>query len=114
MVALYGFQLNIFISWYSIKMHLLLLFLVKYSCVQEIGSTDAFNCPELDLVLAEVQKVEQWKQHCENIVAASAGEAKLLITALLEVYIMHLFHCFEMFDNLVAYFASVMNVSGFS
>ncbi|KAL3499347.1 hypothetical protein ACH5RR_038440 [Cinchona calisaya] len=53
--------------------------------LKEVGINDAYNCPELDMVLAEVLKVEQWKQQCKNITGASAGDAKLLTTALLEI-----------------------------
>ena len=41
------------------------------------------------MVLAEVQKVEQWKQHCRNVAGASAGDANLLTSSLLEVYLIH-------------------------
>lgn len=53
--------------------------------LKEVGSTNAFNCPELDMVLAEVQKVEQWKQHCKNVAGASAGDANLLTASLSEI-----------------------------
>ncbi|XP_027080412.2 lysine-specific demethylase JMJ17-like [Coffea arabica] len=53
--------------------------------LKEVGSTNAFNCPELDMVLAEVQKVEQWKQHCRNVAGASAGDTNLLTSSLLEI-----------------------------
>lgn len=37
------------------------------------------------MVLAEVQKVEQWKQHCRDVTRASAADKNLLSGALLEV-----------------------------
>lgn len=37
------------------------------------------------MVLAEVQKVEQWKQRCRDVTRASAADKNLLSGALLEV-----------------------------
>lgn len=53
--------------------------------VQELGSTDAFNCSELEMVFSEVERVEQWRQNCENI-AGLVGNVKPLPDALAEVY----------------------------
>uniref|UniRef100_A0A5B7BX15 Putative lysine-specific demethylase 5B isoform X4 n=1 Tax=Davidia involucrata TaxID=16924 RepID=A0A5B7BX15_DAVIN len=55
------------------------------SQLKELGRVDAFNCPELDMVLSEVQKVEQWKQRCEGIIGPSVGEVNPLVNALLEI-----------------------------
>ncbi|PSS11412.1 Lysine-specific demethylase [Actinidia chinensis var. chinensis] len=53
--------------------------------LKELGSTDAFNCPELELVLSEVQRVEQWKRRCQDIAGTSVGDVKTLLHALLEI-----------------------------
>ncbi|XAR70302.1 hypothetical protein NMG60_11027112 [Bertholletia excelsa] len=53
--------------------------------LKESGSMDAFDCPELDMVSSEVQKVEQWKQRCKDILGTSIGDVKSLIHALVEV-----------------------------
>lgn len=52
---------------------------------QELGSTDAFNCLELDLVFAEVERIEHWRRNCKDIVG-SIGNVKSLLNALSEVY----------------------------
>lgn len=53
--------------------------------LKDLGIADAFNCSELDLVLAEVKKVEQWNQHCKDIIRAPVGDMTLLNDILLEV-----------------------------
>ncbi|GFS37147.1 transcription factor jumonji (jmjC) domain-containing protein [Actinidia rufa] len=53
--------------------------------LKELGSTDAFNCPELDMVLSEVQQVEQWKRRCQDVAGTSVGDVKTLLHALLEI-----------------------------
>lgn len=54
--------------------------------LKELARTDAFNCSELDMVLAEVQKVEQWKQHCRDVArSSSVSDKSLLSGALLEI-----------------------------
>ncbi|KAI7994738.1 putative tRNA N6-adenosine threonylcarbamoyltransferase [Camellia lanceoleosa] len=57
-----------------------------YNIEQEHGSTDAFNCPELDMASDEVQKVERWKQRYEDIVGTSVGDMTTLLHALLEKF----------------------------
>ncbi|XP_059661778.1 lysine-specific demethylase JMJ17 isoform X2 [Cornus florida] len=53
--------------------------------LKEIGSSDAFSCPELDMVLSEVQKVEQWKQCCKDIVGHSVLDINMLLNSLSEI-----------------------------
>lgn len=53
--------------------------------LQELGSSNSFNCSELDMVLAEVGKVEQWKQRCKDIAGSSVGDMNSLSGTLLEV-----------------------------
>ncbi|KAA8522400.1 hypothetical protein F0562_013239 [Nyssa sinensis] len=55
------------------------------SKLKELGRADAFNCPELDMVLSEVQKVEQWKRRCKDIIGPSVGDVNPLVDALLEI-----------------------------
>ncbi|KAK9276591.1 hypothetical protein L1049_006126 [Liquidambar formosana] len=53
--------------------------------LKELGMADAFNCSELDRVLSEVEKVEKWKQYCEDIVGTSVGDVNPLLSALLKI-----------------------------
>lgn len=47
---------------------------------------DAFKCEELDKVLFEIEKVQHWKQQCEDIIRPSSAEDDPLTSALMEVY----------------------------
>ncbi|CAK9184600.1 unnamed protein product, partial [Ilex paraguariensis] len=51
----------------------------------ELGSTDAYNCSELDMVSSEVQKVEHWKQRFEEIAGPSVGDHNSNLNVLLEI-----------------------------
>ncbi|KAL6986236.1 hypothetical protein U1Q18_019604 [Sarracenia purpurea var. burkii] len=53
--------------------------------LKESGNTDAFNCPVLDMVSSEIQKVEQWKQCCKDIAGTSVGDVETLVHALSEL-----------------------------
>lgn len=53
--------------------------------LKELGSMDALNCPELDMVLSQVHKVEQWKQRCQGIAGTSVGDEKSLLHSLLKI-----------------------------
>ncbi|KAJ7944914.1 Transcription factor jumonji (JmjC) domain protein [Quillaja saponaria] len=53
--------------------------------LKELGNTMAFNCPELNLVLSEVEKVENWKKHCMDIVGSVAGDENSLLGALQKI-----------------------------
>ncbi|CAJ2650651.1 unnamed protein product [Trifolium pratense] len=47
--------------------------------LKELGDTIAFRCPELDLILSEVEKVENWKKRCmDNIGPLFQNENSLL------------------------------------
>ncbi|KAL3833496.1 hypothetical protein ACJIZ3_008232 [Penstemon smallii] len=46
---------------------------------------DAFNCVELGKVLLEVEKVQQWKQRCEEIIIPPPAEENPLLSALMEI-----------------------------
>lgn len=59
--------------------------LILLDHIQELGSMDALNCPELDMVLSQVHKVEQWKQRCQDIAGTSVGDEKSLLHSLLKV-----------------------------
>lgn len=50
--------------------------------LKEGGSTDAFRCIELDLVISEVQRVKEWKQRGRDIVGVKGGDDNLLLNAL--------------------------------
>lgn len=62
-----------------------LLLLILLDHIQELGSTNALNCPELDMVLSQVHKVERWKQRCHNIAGTSVGDEKSLLHSLVKV-----------------------------
>ncbi|KAI3713400.1 hypothetical protein L1987_71977 [Smallanthus sonchifolius] len=55
------------------------------------GSTNAFNCVEINMVLSEVQKVKEWKQRAGSIVGVKVGDSNnnnnnhLLLDGLSEV-----------------------------
>ena len=53
--------------------------------MQEIGQSDAFDCPELDRVAREVEKVDKWVFHCHKIVEPSVGDLGSLLTELEKV-----------------------------
>ncbi|KAK4338415.1 hypothetical protein RND71_042902 [Anisodus tanguticus] len=50
---------------------------------EEKGNNDAFSCSELDMVLSEVHKIEEWKGRCEEVLHPSVRDAHL-VTALLQ------------------------------
>jgi len=54
---------------------------------QEYGDTIAFGCCELDLVLSEVKKVENWKKTCMDKLGASVKNENSLLHALEKVLI---------------------------
>ncbi|KAJ0811132.1 putative transcription factor & chromatin remodeling JmjC-ARID family [Helianthus annuus] len=49
------------------------------------GSTNAFKCMEVDMVLSEVQRVKEWKQRAVNIVGCKVGDDNLLLDALSQI-----------------------------
>ncbi|KAL5552082.1 hypothetical protein UlMin_002258 [Ulmus minor] len=53
--------------------------------LKEVGIADAFNCSELDLVLSEVEKVENWKQLCKHILGTSDEDENSLLGALQKI-----------------------------
>ncbi|KAL1828382.1 hypothetical protein ACET3Z_006794 [Daucus carota] len=65
--------------------------------IKELGSTDAFNCLELEMVFSDVERVEQWRHNCENI-AGLVGNVKSLPDALAEISgtldrSLHIYNC---------------------
>ncbi|XP_050375974.1 lysine-specific demethylase JMJ17 [Argentina anserina] len=48
--------------------------------LKEFGIAGAFNCPELDSILSEVERVQRWKRHCMDIFRF--GEKNSLLGAL--------------------------------
>lgn len=61
------------------------LLLILLDHIQELGSMDALNCPELDMVLSQFHKVERWKLRCHNIAGTSVGDEKSLLHSLVKV-----------------------------
>jgi histone demethylase JARID1 len=50
--------------------------------LQELGSTDAFNCSELDKILFEARKVMLWRKQFSNICGAGDGDETELFNSL--------------------------------
>ncbi|XP_044485625.1 lysine-specific demethylase 5A isoform X2 [Mangifera indica] len=50
--------------------------------LKDFGKATAFHCPELEMVISEVDKVETWKQRCADIVGSSIGEMNTLFGSL--------------------------------
>lgn len=42
--------------------------------MQECGQSDAFDCPELDKVAFEIEKVERWMFQCHAVVKPLVGD----------------------------------------
>ncbi|KAL2544111.1 uncharacterized protein Fot_13344 [Forsythia ovata] len=53
--------------------------------LKDLGTAEAFSCVELEKVYSEVEKVQQWKRHCEDIIKPSTGNGNMLISTLLEI-----------------------------
>nr|XP_043640227.1 lysine-specific demethylase 5D isoform X2 [Erigeron canadensis] len=53
--------------------------------LEGLGSTDALNCMEMDLVTSEMQKVKEWKQRCGDIVGVKVPDDDLLLNALSKI-----------------------------
>ncbi|KAK6130041.1 hypothetical protein DH2020_036227 [Rehmannia glutinosa] len=53
--------------------------------LKEHGSSHAFSCVELEKVLFEHEKVQKWKQRCEDIIKPSPAGEKSLLSALIEL-----------------------------
>ncbi|KAJ7952318.1 Transcription factor jumonji (JmjC) domain protein [Quillaja saponaria] len=53
--------------------------------LKELGNTMAFNCSELNLVSSEVEKVENWKKHCMDIVGTVVGDEHPLLDPLQKI-----------------------------
>ncbi|KAL9434409.1 hypothetical protein AB3S75_029115 [Citrus x aurantiifolia] len=53
--------------------------------LKELGEAAAFDCPELEKVLSEVDKVENWKQRCKEIVGTSVGDKNSLLGLLQKI-----------------------------
>ncbi|KAJ0048148.1 hypothetical protein Pint_15199 [Pistacia integerrima] len=50
--------------------------------LKDSGKATAFHCSELEMVVSEVYKVENWKQRCADIVGSSIGEMNTLFGSL--------------------------------
>ncbi|KAJ9550078.1 hypothetical protein OSB04_022621 [Centaurea solstitialis] len=50
--------------------------------LEGLGSTNAFNCTEMVMVVSEVQRVREWKQRGRDIVGVKADDDSLLLNAL--------------------------------
>ena len=53
--------------------------------MQGLGSTDAFNCIEMDMVVSEVQRVKEWKRRGEAIIRIQVGDDNMLLDGLSQV-----------------------------
>ncbi|XP_022720178.1 lysine-specific demethylase 5B isoform X3 [Durio zibethinus] len=53
--------------------------------LKEHGKASFFTCAELDMVLAELEKVEKWKQRCMDAVANFAGDDNSLLCSLQKI-----------------------------
>lgn len=53
--------------------------------MKELGTAEAFSCVELEKVYSEVDKIQQWKRCCEDIIKPSTGNGNTLISTLLEI-----------------------------
>ncbi|KAK6935388.1 JmjN domain [Dillenia turbinata] len=53
--------------------------------LKEVGETDAFKCPDLDMILSEVDMIENWKQKCGSIVGRFVGDILPLSSALSKI-----------------------------
>lgn len=53
--------------------------------LKEHGQSYAFDCPELDKVVYEVEKVDKWMIHCRSIVVPLVGDRGSLFTELVQV-----------------------------
>ncbi|XP_021735832.1 lysine-specific demethylase 5D-like [Chenopodium quinoa] len=52
--------------------------------LKELGK-DAFNCPELDMVMSEFDSIGNWKQQGGEVVGCSAGDVTTLLSSLLKI-----------------------------
>ncbi|CAH9137395.1 unnamed protein product [Cuscuta epithymum] len=52
--------------------------------LKELGSIDAYNCSEMDMLFSEIHKIEEWKCRCMDMLWSSR-EAIVLHSALLEI-----------------------------
>ncbi|KZV31546.1 lysine-specific demethylase 5B-like [Dorcoceras hygrometricum] len=53
--------------------------------LKEVGNAEAFRCSELEKILSEINKVEQWKLKCEDVVKLSMAKEIPLICTLIEI-----------------------------
>ncbi|KAK5813313.1 lysine-specific demethylase JMJ17 isoform X2 [Gossypium arboreum] len=53
--------------------------------LEEYGKASFFTCPEVDIVVSEVEKVEKWTQRCMDAVKTFAGDESLLLCALQKI-----------------------------
>lgn len=53
--------------------------------LEELGSTDAFDCMEKNMVVSEVERVKEWKQKIREIVGIKVHDDNLLVNALSQI-----------------------------
>ncbi|GAB2296855.1 hypothetical protein Dimus_030956 [Dionaea muscipula] len=53
--------------------------------LKDLGITDAFNCPEVDMVISEIESVSNWRAHSRQIVGSSDGDMSSLLTSLVKI-----------------------------
>ncbi|XP_020978798.1 lysine-specific demethylase 5B isoform X1 [Arachis ipaensis] len=53
--------------------------------LKELGDTVAFSCSELDMILSEVEKVENWKKRCLDKIGSSVQTDNLLFNVLKKI-----------------------------
>ncbi|GJR40215.1 hypothetical protein Tco_1215899 [Tanacetum coccineum] len=51
------------------------------------GSTDAFSCVEMDMVVSEVQRVKEWKHRGGTIIGIKVGDDSILLDSLSQVLV---------------------------
>ncbi|KAI3710834.1 hypothetical protein L2E82_40628 [Cichorium intybus] len=69
--------------------------------LEGVGSSDAFNCKEMEMVASQVQKVKDWKQRGGDIVGIKVGDGEdnlLLLNALSQI-LDTLNRCLDLYNN---------------
>ncbi|KAF7810274.1 lysine-specific demethylase rbr-2 [Senna tora] len=58
---------------------------LSMSKLKELGDNTAFSCSELSLILSEVEKVENWKKHCTDLVGTLVQNENSLLDTLQKI-----------------------------
>lgn len=67
--------------------------------IQELGKVAAFSCSQLHTILSEVEKVENWKRQCLEIIGRFVDDGNSLLCALQKVLMKYscLFFVYEIY-----------------